>query len=128
MGTENNDALFLLRSCLPCAPRGGVGATGAAKAGDKLTMQYTGTIDENSASGSPGSKFDSSLDSGVPFTFTLGQGQVIQGWDQGLVGICPGEKRKLVVPPSLAYGDMGAGGVIPGGATLDFDVECVKVN
>merc|ERR1712086_227377 len=107
---------------------GGGCASGMATAGDKLTMQYTGIIDPNSATGTKGQKFDSSLDHGTPFSFTLGQGEVIQGWDQGLVGICPGEKRKLVVPPAMAYGDQGAGSAIPGGATLDFDVECVKVN
>merc|ERR1711924_479491 len=85
------------------------------KAGDKLTMHYTGTIDPQSATGTKGKKFDSSLDRGTPFTFTLGQGQVIQGWDKGLVGICPGEKRKLVIPPALGYGAQGAGGAIPGG-------------
>merc|ERR1711918_124926 len=102
-------------------------ATGA-KAGDKLTMHYTGTIDKNSASGVKGKKFDSSLDRGTPFTFTLGQGQVIKGWDKGLVGICPGEKRKLVIPPAMGYGAQGAGNDIPGGATLAFTVECLKVN
>merc|ERR1712139_61963 len=80
------------------------------------------------AAGVKGKKFDSSLDRGQPFTFTLGQGQVIKGWDQGLIGICPGEKRKLVIPPALGYGSAGAGGAIPGGATLDFTVECLKVN
>merc|ERR1712216_235112 len=99
-----------------------------AKAGDKLTMHYTGTIDPQSATGVKGKKFDSSLDRGTPFSFTLGQGQVIKGWDQGLVGICPGEKRKLVIPPALGYGTQGAGNAIPGGATLDFQVECLKVN
>ena len=93
-------------------------------------MHYTGTIDPNSATGEKGKKFDSSLvsvapvarvvvhllrqDRGTPFTFNLGAGQVIKGWDQGLVGICQGEKRKLVIPPELAYGDSGAGAVIPG--------------
>merc|ERR1712216_990838 len=80
-----------------------------AKAGDKLSMHYTGTIDPNSATGTKGQKFDSSLDRGTPFTFTLGEGQVIQGWDKGLVGICPGEKRKLVIPPEMGYGSSGAG-------------------
>merc|ERR1719472_54195 len=84
-----------------------------AKAGDKLTMHYTGTIDPNSATGAKNQKFDSSLDRGTPFTFTLGQGQVIKGWDQGLKGICPGEKRKLVIPPKLGYGANGAGAKIP---------------
>merc|ERR1712216_723844 len=99
-----------------------------AKAGDKLTMHYTGTIDPNSATGVKGSKFDSSLDRNEPFKFTLGAGEVIQGWDKGLVGICAGEKRKLVIPPAMGYGAAGAGAAIPGGATLDFTVECLKVN
>merc|ERR1719305_424849 len=99
-----------------------------AKAGDKLTMHYTGTIDPQSATGTKGKKFDSSLDRGTPFTFTLGVGQVIQGWDKGLVGICPGEKRNLVIPPEMGYGSSGAGNAIPGGATLDFSVECLAVN
>merc|ERR1711934_291280 len=99
-----------------------------AKAGDKLTMHYTGTIDPKSKAGVANQKFDSSLDRGQPFSFTLGQGEVIKGWDKGLVGICPGEKRKLVIPPALGYGAQGAGGAIPGGATLDFTVECLKVN
>merc|ERR1712070_874628 len=99
-----------------------------AKAGDKLQMHYTGTIDPQSKTGTPNKKFDSSLDRGTPFSFTLGQGEVIKGWDKGLLGICPGEKRKLVIPPQLAYGDQGAGGAIPGGATLDFQVECLKIN
>merc|ERR1712216_808114 len=99
----------------------------AAKAGDKLTMDYTGIISKESKTGVKGKKFDSSLDRGVPFSFMLGQGQVIKGWDQGLVGICPGEQRKLTIPPQLGYGDQGAGGAIPGGATLEFTVTCRKV-
>merc|ERR1711998_67840 len=91
-------------------------------------MDYTGTIDPKSSAGEAGKKFDSSLDRGTPFEFTLGQGEVIQGWDKGLVGICPGESRKLVIPPNMAYGDSGAGSDIPGGATLDFDVKCITVN
>jgi len=75
-----------------------------------------------------GTKFDSSRDRGTPFDFTLGAGQVIKGWDQGLVGACVGEVRKLQIPPSLGYGDAGAGGLIPGGATLIFDTEVVGIN
>ncbi|KAG2198153.1 hypothetical protein INT46_000590 [Mucor plumbeus] len=89
--------------------------------GDTLTMHYTGTLFDT------GVKFDSSLDRNQPFVFKLGQGQVIQGWDQGLLNMCIGEKRKLVIPPSMGYGDRGAGGVIPGGATLVFEVELLDI-
>lgn len=88
----------------------------AAQAGDTVVMNYTGWLED-------GTKFDSSLDRGDPFVFTLGAGQVIQGWDEGIQGMKPGGKRQLVIPAELGYGDRGAGGVIPPGATLIFDVE-----
>jgi len=91
-----------------------------SKEKDLLTMHYTGTLEE-------GTKFDSSRDRNQPFTFQIGVGQVIKGWDQGLLGMCVGEKRKLVIPPHLGYGDSGAGDVIPGGATLLFDVELISI-
>ncbi|XP_008213933.1 FK506-binding protein 2 isoform X1 [Nasonia vitripennis] len=92
-----------------------------SKKGDQLTMHYTGTLQD-------GTKFDSSLDRDQPFTFQLGVGQVIKGWDQGLLDMCVSEKRKLTIPPSLGYGDRGAGNVIPGGATLHFDVELINIS
>lgn len=90
------------------------------KSGDTLTMEYTGILFNGDK------PFDSSVGR-APFTFVLGAGQVIKGWDQGLLGMCVGEKRKLTIPPNLGYGDRGAGGAIPGGATLVFDVELLKI-
>ncbi|CAB4020000.1 Peptidyl-prolyl cis-trans isomerase FKBP2 [Paramuricea clavata] len=89
--------------------------------GDTLHMHYTGTLKD-------GTEFDSSIPRGDPFVFTLGTGQVIKGWDQGLLNMCEGEKRKLVIPPSLGYGDSGAPPKIPGGATLVFEVELIKID
>merc|ERR1711934_494059 len=97
------------------------------KKGDSLSMHYTGTIDESSKTGEKNKKFDSSLDRGDPFEFVLGTGQVIKGWDQGLMDMCVGEKRTLVIPPVLGYGGRGAGNDIPGGATLRFTVECLGI-
>jgi FKBP-type peptidyl-prolyl cis-trans isomerase len=92
-----------------------------ASNGDKLSMHYTGSLFKD------GSKFDSSLDRNQPLEFTLGTGQVIKGWDKGLLGMCIGEKRKLTIPPALGYGDQGAGQKIPGGATLVFEVELLGI-
>ena len=97
-----------------------VGTGKEAKSGDNLSMHYTGTLDD-------GTKFDSSHDRGQTFSFTLDVGQVIAGWDEGVQGMKEGGKRELVIPSDLAYGPNGIPGVIPGGATLNFDVELVEV-
>jgi peptidylprolyl isomerase len=97
-----------------------VGTGPEPKAGQKVSVHYTGWLDEG---GKPGKKFDSSRDRGTPFTFTLGAGQVIAGWDTGVATMKVGGKRTLIIPPDQGYGPRGAGGVIPPNATLIFDVE-----
>lgn len=94
--------------------------TTKSRKGDVLNMLYTGKLED-------GTVFDSSISRDKPFTFTLGKGQVIKGWDQGLLGMCEGEKRKLVIPADLGYGDRGAPPKIPGGATLIFEVELLSI-
>mmetsp|Transcript_8170 Transcript_8170/g.11581 ORF Transcript_8170/g.11581 Transcript_8170/m.11581 type:complete len:198 (-) Transcript_8170:8-601(-) len=96
--------------------------------GNFLSMHYTGRIDESSETGEKMKKFDSSLDRDQPFNFKLGGGQVIKGWDQGLNDMCIGEKRTLIIGPDMGYGSRGAGSVIPGGATLNFEVELLEIN
>jgi len=98
------------------------------KSGDNLSMHYTGTIDESSETGEKGSKFDSSRDRDNTFDFKIGQGMVIKGWDEGLIGLCKGAKATLIIPPEMGYGAAGAGDAIPGGATLNFDVEVVDIS
>eukprot|EP00980_Cylindrotheca_fusiformis_P012175 scaffold2945_cov99-Cylindrotheca_fusiformis.AAC.4 len=98
------------------------------QAGKYLSMHYTGKIDESSETGTKGETFDSSVDRGQTLDFPIGVGQVIPGWDQGLIGLCKGAKATLVIPPEMGYGEQGAGGVIPGGATLNFDVEVVDIS
>lgn len=97
-----------------------VGTGDEAVAGKKVTVNYAGTLEN-------GTKFDSSYDRGTPFSFNLGAGEVIQGWDQGVAGMKVGGKRKLTIPSSLGYGERGAGAAIPPNATLIFEVELLKV-
>ena len=90
-------------------------------------VQYTGWLYEAGAADKKGKQFDSSRKRREPFKFALDTGSVIKGWDQGVVGMKVGGSRRLTIPPELAYGDAGAGGVIPPGATLIFDVELVGI-
>jgi FKBP-type peptidyl-prolyl cis-trans isomerase len=98
--------------------RPGTGAE--AKSGQSVSVHYTGTL-------TSGKKFDSSHDRGKPFSFTLGAGQVIKGWDQGVAGMKVGGLRKLTIPPHLGYGERGFSGLIPPNATLVFEVELLGV-
>jgi FKBP-type peptidyl-prolyl cis-trans isomerase len=100
----------------------GDGAT--ARAGNKVSVNYTGWLSDN---GAKGKKFDSSFDRGQPLPFTLGAHQVIAGWDEGVAGMKVGGKRTLTIPPELGYGARGFGTAIPPNATLIFDVELVQV-
>ncbi len=97
-----------------------VGKGASPVAGKPVTVHYTGTLDN-------GTKFDSSVDRKEPFTFVIGVGQVIPGWDEGVMTMKVGGKRTLIIPAKLGYGARGAGGVIPPNATLHFDVELLSV-
>ncbi len=97
-----------------------VGEGAEAASGQTVQVHYRGTLEN-------GKQFDASYDRGTPFTFPLGAGRVIKGWDEGVVGMKVGGKRKLIIPPDLAYGSRGAGGVIPPNATLVFEVELLDV-
>jgi len=101
-----------------------VGSGAKPMGGQICVMHYTGWLDKN---GAKGTKFDSSVDRGQPFTFPIGRGRVIPGWDEGVATMRVGGKRTLIIPPELGYGARGAGGVIPPNATLIFDVELLEV-
>lgn len=102
-----------------------VGTGPVAQPGETVIVQYTGWLYVN---GQKGQKFDSSYDHGQPFSFVLNNGQVIPGWDAGVPGMKVGGERTLIIPPAQAYGDQGAGGVIPPGATLIFDIQLLGAN
>jgi peptidylprolyl isomerase len=101
-----------------------VGTGASPSAGQTCVMHYTGWL---WVDGKKGTKFDSSLDRGRPFSFSIGRGQVIKGWDEGVASMQIGGKRTLLIPPELGYGARGAGGVIPPNATLLFEVELLEV-
>jgi len=103
------------------------GAGAAVAPGQTAVVHYTGWLYDPAAPEGKGRKFDSSRDRGTPFRFALGAGQVIRGWDEGVAGMQVGGERRLLIPPELGYGELGAGGVIPPGATLVFDVELMDV-
>ena len=132
--------LGLIAACSgkpPAAPPSGVssmqsmeikpGTGESITAGKIAVVQYTGWLYEAAAKDNKGKQFDSSRSGGQPFRFPVGTGQVIKGWDQGVVGMKVGESRRLIIPADLAYGDSGAGGVIPPGATLVFDIDLVGI-
>ncbi|MCE7031569.1 FKBP-type peptidyl-prolyl cis-trans isomerase [Lysobacter sp. GX 14042] len=132
-------AAVLLAGCgEPAPPPGGTVAelqrievtTGegtVAAAGDEVTVHYTGWLYDEAAPDHRGAEFDSSRTRGEPFTFLLGAGRVIRGWDEGVAGMRVGGQRVLMIPPELGYGRKGAGGVIPPQASLVFEVELLDV-
>jgi len=103
------------------------GSGSEAAAGQQVTVHYTGWLYQETATDKKGQKFDSSRDRNEPFSFRLGAGEVIRGWDEGVAGMRIGGQRTLTIPPAMGYGARGAGGVIPPNATLVFDVELLGV-
>jgi len=104
-----------------------VGTGAEASAGQRVRVHYTGWLHDPAAADQRGRKFDSSKDRGQPFSFGLGRGEVIRGWDEGVQGMTVGGTRVLTNPPEMGYGARGAGGVIPPNATLVFEVELLAV-
>jgi FKBP-type peptidyl-prolyl cis-trans isomerase FkpA len=104
-----------------------IGSGAVAVPGSTVSVHYTGWIYDDTTPDKHGEKFDSSIDRGEPFSFPLGGGTVIKGWDQGVAGMKVGGRRTLLIPAGMGYGDAGAGGVIPPGASLVFDVELLEV-
>ena len=132
-------SVALLAACAPAGPPPGgsvaelqridrqAGTGNTATGGSDVTVHYTGWLYDENAPEKRGAKFDSSVDRGQPFTFLLGAGQVIRGWDDGVAGMKVGGKRTLLIPSENGYGRKGAGGVIPPNASLVFDVELLDV-
>ena len=132
-------SIALIAACAPAGPPPGgsiaelertdtqAGTGAVATSGNDVTVHYTGWLYDENAPQQRGMKFDSSVDRGTPFTFLLGAGQVIRGWDEGVAGMKVGGKRTLKIPADLGYGSDGAGGVIPPNASLVFDVELIDV-
>ena len=119
--TENTSVTQLIR-------QDDVVGTGAeAQSGRVVTVHYTGWLYDQTRPDRRGNKFDSSRDRNEPFSFNLGAGEVIRGWDEGVAGMKVGGRRTLTIPPDMGYGARGAGGVIPPNATLLFDVELLEV-
>ena len=119
--TENSSVTQLIR-------QDDVVGTGAeAQSGQVVTVHYTGWLYDQTRPDRKGNKFDSSRDRNEPFSFNLGAGEVIRGWDEGVAGMKVGGRRMLTIPPDMGYGARGAGGVIPPNATLLFDVELLEV-
>jgi FKBP-type peptidyl-prolyl cis-trans isomerase len=119
--TEGNNVTQLIKQ------DGKVGTGAEAVAGRTVVVHYTGWLYDPARADRKGTKFDSSRDRSEPFSFDLGGGQVIAGWDQGVAGMKVGGQRTLTIPPEMGYGARGAGGVIPPNATLLFDVELLDV-